>query len=137
MGKIVDAAGLVILTRTSPQQLLLLRHARRWDLPKGHLDDGEDVLAAALRETEEETGIARQWIDVDKQFRFVLEYPLRSGKRGHYTKRVTYYLGIIESVVPVRLTEHIGYQWFDWPVEEPIQENTIDPLLRKLREYLS
>ncbi len=137
MGKIVEASGMVILTRGVPQQVLLLQHADRWDLPKGHVEPGEDLLSAALRETQEETGIAPELVDVDDFFRFVVEYPLRSAKRGKYTKRVTYFLGTIESVVPIHLTEHLGFRWLNWPLEDSIQKKTIDPLLNYLRGHLS
>ena len=40
-------------------RLLLHRHRRldRWLQPGGHVEDGEDPALAALRETEEETGL--------------------------------------------------------------------------------
>lgn len=132
----VQASGLVILTRVVPQKVLLLQHADRWDLPKGHLDGNENLITAALRETEEETGIARQKIDLDVQFQFVVEYPVRSSKRGDHWKQVTYFLGYIDSPQPIRLTEHIGYHWVDWPVTHSIQTMTIDPLFERLRQYL-
>jgi bis(5'-nucleosidyl)-tetraphosphatase len=52
----------VICYRTDPRAeggrlYLLLNYGRHWDLPKGHLEKGEDDAAAALRELAEETGI--------------------------------------------------------------------------------
>lgn len=43
----------------SHSRLLLIHHAKldRWMQPGGHIDAGEDVLAAAIREVEEETGV--------------------------------------------------------------------------------
>jgi putative (di)nucleoside polyphosphate hydrolase len=35
-----------------------------WQMPQGGIDEGEDVEEAALRELEEETGIARHLVDV-------------------------------------------------------------------------
>ena len=35
----------------------MIRRFNRWDLPKGHIEQGEDSLSAALREIEEETGV--------------------------------------------------------------------------------
>jgi putative (di)nucleoside polyphosphate hydrolase len=35
-----------------------------WQMPQGGIDDGEDVEEAALRELEEETGIARHLVDL-------------------------------------------------------------------------
>ncbi|RMF39500.1 MAG: NUDIX domain-containing protein [Planctomycetota bacterium] len=131
----VEAAGLVLLTRTQPPQVLLLKHPRRWDLPKGHVEAGEDLMAAALRETEEETGIPASQIEIDPAFRWTIEYDVQTKKRGAYHKRVTYFLGWIDRPLPVRVTEHEGYQWVVWP-PGPMQSETIDPLLASLRQYL-
>jgi bis(5'-nucleosidyl)-tetraphosphatase len=137
MGKrVVEAAGLLLITRDLPQKFLLLQHPRRWDLPKGHIEAGEDILTAALRETEEETGIPTTSIEVDANFKYVVEYPVTGAKRGDYLKRVTYLLGYIPSTMPVTLTEHIGHKWFEWAFDEPIQARTIDPLLQSVRAYL-
>ena len=38
-------------------ELLMIRLRNRWDLPKGHIEIGEDSRTAALREVKEETGI--------------------------------------------------------------------------------
>lgn len=114
-----------------------MRHHDRWDLPKGHVEDGESLLAAALRETEEETGIEASQIAVDPDFRFEIEYRVNNSKRGGYDKQVTYFLGYIPQVVPVRLTEHAGFQWWNWPVEQPIQAQTIDPLLEAVRKHFA
>ena len=136
MGETIAAAGLVILTREPPQQLLLLQHRDRWDLPKGHVDAGEDLVTTALRETEEETGLAADQITIDPTFRFEIEYQVRGTKRGDYRKRVTYFLGYIDQAVPVRVTEHIGYRWLNWPTDQSIQSQTIDPLLNQLKRHL-
>jgi len=136
MEPIIRAAGLVVLTRTQPPKILLLQHPERWDFPKGHLEEGEDLVTAALRETQEETGIASQCIEVDDSFQFTLEYPIVDSRRGDYLKRVTYFLGYIDAPVPIQLTEHSGYSWLNWPITKPIQANTVDPLLNQLRRYL-
>ena len=62
-----DSAGLVIFRRT-PQLAFFLVHpggpywTRKddgaWSIPKGEIEDGEDKLLAAKRETQEETGFA-------------------------------------------------------------------------------
>ncbi len=58
----------IIFAVTGQQQVLLVeqyKHGlgrRTWDLPAGYIDPGEDPLAAAKRELEEETGYtSQQW----------------------------------------------------------------------------
>ena len=50
---IVAAGGLV---HTPQKDLLLILRLRRWDLPKGKLDEGENLEECAIREIKEETG---------------------------------------------------------------------------------
>lgn len=137
MNTIVEAAGILLMTRSAPIKFLLLRHSDRWDLPKGHVDAGEAILEAAIRETEEETGIDRAAIEIAPEFRFEIDYYVKHSKRGEYRKRVYYFLGFVESPPQIRLTEHEGFEWFDWPSPGPIQAQTIDPLLFEVAQYLS
>ena len=53
------AAGAVIVRREDGEpRYLLLRVYTYWDFPKGEIEAGEEPLAAALREVEEETTLA-------------------------------------------------------------------------------
>lgn len=53
------SCGVVVLRREGDAWLtLMLRAYRNWDFPKGLREEGEEPLAAAVREVEEETGIA-------------------------------------------------------------------------------
>ncbi len=135
--RIVQAAGLVLLTSEFPQRCLLMRHDDRWDFPKGHADPGEHALQTALRETFEETGIPSEDIQVDEQFRHVLEYTVHGKKRGAYTKRVTFFLGWLPTPRPIQLSEHVGYEWHPWPVDASIQVQTVDPLLAAVARFLA
>lgn len=51
---VIQAAGGLVYTDKS--ELLLIFRKGKWDLPKGKLDEGEDLETCALREIEEETG---------------------------------------------------------------------------------
>ena len=53
------SAGVVITRRRDGgPEFLLLRAYRNWDFPKGEVEAGEQPLAAARREVEEETGLS-------------------------------------------------------------------------------
>lgn len=54
--KIIVAGGGLLLNEN--KELLMIFRRGFWDLPKGKLDDGETIEACALREVEEETGVA-------------------------------------------------------------------------------
>ncbi|MGB9111035.1 MAG: NUDIX domain-containing protein [Telluria sp.] len=47
---VVDAEGRLLICHVTG--------TRNWDIPKGLLDPGEDTLAAAMRELDEEAGLA-------------------------------------------------------------------------------
>jgi bis(5'-nucleosidyl)-tetraphosphatase len=54
------SAGVVVVRFFGKEpKFLLLRAFNYWDFPKGLLDPGEEPLAAAIREVEEETGLTR------------------------------------------------------------------------------
>ena len=52
----IKAAGGVVSTPDG--ELLLIRRNDRWDLPKGKVEEGETLRAAAAREVMEETGLS-------------------------------------------------------------------------------
>jgi len=55
--KWVPAAGGVVKNERLDKTLFIYRRGS-WDLPKGKIDDGEDAPTAAIREVQEETGVA-------------------------------------------------------------------------------
>ena len=140
----ISAAGILLMVRPRTDErgathFLLMRHADRWDLPKGHAESGESPLQTAIRETEEETGIAGDQLWLDPNFQFSITYPVlvrRFGDRP-VQKTVRLFLGFIDHPRAIRCTEHAGYQWFDWPPAGPIQAQTIDPLLAAVASHLA
>ncbi len=139
--QVVRAAGILLMCRRPTPQFLLMRHKTRWDLPKGHSEQGESFLQTAKRETCEETGIDPETIEIDPDFQFELEYPVTYKRSGDqvFTKRVRFYLGYLKTkpdLKDLEITEHESAQWFDWNPPHEIQTQTIDPLLAAVADHL-
>ena len=137
----VKSCGVLVFDGRLEPSFLLMRHADRWDLPKGHVDPGETELECALRELVEETGIERGDVDIDTEFRFVHEYRIIKdrGKPVDKLKQLIIFLGRLKNAERERpeilLTEHLGYEWFPWAPPHRIQETTIDPLLASVADF--
>jgi 8-oxo-dGTP pyrophosphatase MutT (NUDIX family) len=133
----VRSCGVVIFKR-DPRSFLLMRHPTRWDLPKGHVDPGESDLECAIRELEEETGIAAKDIELENGFCFEDRYTVQDRRYPNQTcdKTLLIYLGWLKRDVEIIPTEHTGYEWFRWNPPHAIQVQTIDPLLAAVAIHL-
>lgn len=140
----VRAAGVLLMLVDSPGgnqepcEFLLMRHQDRWDLPKGHCEEGESFLVTALRETEEETGITSDQIQIDATFSFDLRYPVKYSRFADriFEKHVRYFLGFVDFKPELTITEHESASWFPWRPPQNIQSQTIDPLLAAVASHL-
>lgn len=77
------SSGIVVVRKTAASHVfLLLRVYRSWDFPKGLIESDEDALQAAIRETQEETGLcdlAFSW-----GYEFAETLPYTKGKIARY-----------------------------------------------------
>jgi 8-oxo-dGTP pyrophosphatase MutT (NUDIX family) len=132
------ACGILIFRERPVESFLLMRHRKRLDLPKGHIDPGESEMACALRELWEETGIRSEEVDIDPNFRWTIEYDVdgrRYGEHDRVHKTVVIFLGRLVEEVEISTTEHLGFEWVPWNPPHQIQEQTIDPLLAAVEKY--
>ena len=134
----VKSCGFLIVRGDPIREFLLMRHADRWDLPKGHVDQGETEMECALRELAEETGITAADIEPIDGFRFTNHYQVRGKRDGQlYDKTLVVFLGRLRNDVPIKPTEHLDFRWFPWNPPHRIQAMTIDPLLASLQRFLA
>ncbi len=131
MGEI--ASGFVLFQRGAPFRYLTLRNARHKDvgLPKGHVEPGEELLEAAVRETAEETGIDDA--TPNRWFRRTIRYRLGGSK----TKEVTYFAAETARSA-VRLSkEHDEAVWHDLPgAVRAIRHEDLRAVLRDAAVFL-
>lgn len=72
---VLAAGGLVV---NAQDELLLIFRKKKWDLPKGKVEEDEEIIDASLREVEEETGISNLTI-----MSAVELYPWKQGYTFH------------------------------------------------------
>ena len=105
-----SAGGLVV--RGDEVLLIATAGGRRWQLPKGHLEEGELPAEAAVREVREETGVTGSIVaplsGVDYTF-------LERGRR-RIKKHVDYFLLAYESgsEADFEPREVVAARWFPW-----------------------
>jgi 8-oxo-dGTP pyrophosphatase MutT (NUDIX family) len=106
------SAGIIIVRKERDQwKYLFLRAYRNWDFPKGIVEEGEEPLEAARRETAEETGI--------KDLHFNWGHPFKETEPYSGGKKVArYYLAetktteVVFSINPeIGRSEHHEYRW--------------------------
>jgi bis(5'-nucleosidyl)-tetraphosphatase len=139
--KQVKACGFILFRHDKSndhKSFLLMKHANRYDLPKGHLEPGESDLDCALREMNEETGIPIDAVEIDREFQYRSIYQLQSARLNNETveKTVIIFLGWVDFNTQITVTEHLGYEWFDWNPPHQIQLLAIDPLLAEVAVHL-
>lgn len=122
------SAGVVIL-RDAPNEVLclLLRLYANWDFPKGEIEPGEDPLAAAIREVQEETTI------VDLEFRW--GYGFRETV-PYNAKVARYYVAEVRSAkvsLPVNPElghpEHHEFRWMSYRNARKVLPDRLLPIL--------
>ena len=114
------------------QEILLIstQNGRRWQLPKGHIEEGEKPEQTAVREVREETGVTGE---VTATLPGVEYWYVEKGVRRIH-KQVDYYLlrytdGDVSNFDPVEVS---GAAWFSW--DEGIAAISFENERRVLRE---
>ena len=131
------AAGAVVFRRGERGiRLLVLRAYQNWDFPKGLVEPGEDQLAAAQREVQEETGLAALDYPFGDDFKETLPYAGRKVAR--------YYLAEtdaekIELPVSPELgrPEHHEYRWVSFDEAEDLLPPRLAVVLEWARKTIT
>jgi 8-oxo-dGTP pyrophosphatase MutT (NUDIX family) len=71
----IQKAGAIVMRVIHGEPYIYIVHRHRyndWSLPKGHIDEGETLEEAALREIEEETGMQCRILDALPEYSYEL-----------------------------------------------------------------
>jgi 8-oxo-dGTP pyrophosphatase MutT (NUDIX family) len=131
------SAGIVVVRQQNGEwRFLILRAYRNWDFPKGLIEPGEKPLAAAQRETEEETGLT------DLNFRWGAE-SMDTEMYGDH-KVASFYLAETPQeriVLPVNPElghpEHNEFRWVGMDDAQRLLPARLQPVLRWAHKTLT
>jgi len=129
----VTASGIVV----GPRGVVLLKHKRLgfWLQPGGHVDPGETPWEAALRESEEETGLAVAFAGPFEPdgAPVLLHVDVHAGGRGHTHLDLRYLIdgGHADPAPPEGESQEID--WFTWDDAIAVADGGVAGCLRSVR----
>jgi len=113
---VFNRAGLVFVGRRVDQEA-----GEAWQMPQGGIDDGEDVRRAALRELEEETGIAEVEILAEAPEWYAYDLPrelvgiaMKGKYRGQRQKWFAVRFRGPDTGIDLKAHKHVEFDAFRW-----------------------
>ena len=124
------SAGVVVVRRAGDDWLyLLLRAFNHWDFPKGMVEEGEEPLAAAIREVREESTI--EDLDFAWGSNSTQTGPYSGGKIARYYLAATRTSEVSLPVNPlIGRAEHSEYRWVDFDAALELVSPRVKPVVR-------
>ena len=135
--KHVRSAGAVVFRRTPRGvRLLVLRAYNNWDFPKGLVESGEDMLAAAKREVKEETGLAEVDYPFGDEYRETIPYANNKIARYYLAETGEHDIELPISTALGR-PEHHEFRWVTFDEAEDLLPPRLAPVLDWARKTLA
>jgi bis(5'-nucleosidyl)-tetraphosphatase len=134
------SSGIIVFRRVSGERLYLLLHYHYkgdyWEFPRGNIREYETPREAALRETEEETGLSADQLRIFEGFEERARWFYRL-KRQMVQKKVTYFLAET-NIENVKISEeHVGAEWLSFEdALNLLQYKNSKKLLQKAEDFM-
>jgi len=131
------SAGVVVVRREGDDWLyLLLRAFNHWDFPKGMVEEGEEPLAAAIREVREESTI--EDLDFAWGASSTQTGPYSGGKVARYYLAETRRLDVSLPINPlIGRAEHSEYRWVGFDEALDLVSPRVKPVIRWAAQALA
>jgi 8-oxo-dGTP pyrophosphatase MutT (NUDIX family) len=131
------SAGVVVVRREGDDWMyLLLRAFNHWDFPKGMVEEGEEPLAAAIREVCEESTIDDlefAWGESTTQ-----TGPYSGGKVARYYLAATRRSDVSLPINPlIGRAEHSEFRWVDFDAALELVSPRVKPVVRWAAQALA
>jgi len=129
------SAGIIVRDENvSPTRYLCVRAYSKWDFPKGHLEKGESILDAAIRETEEEVSLTKS----DYKLLGLVAPPVtyKKGKKtAHYflAERKSNAKPFLPVSQELGRPENDEFRWMTYAEMENLFPNRLTPVLEWLK----
>ncbi len=131
------SAGVVVVRRAGDDWMyLLLRAFNHWDFPKGMVEEGEEPLAAAIREVREESTI--EDLDFAWGSNSTQTGPYSGGKVARYYLASTRTADVSLPINPlIGRAEHSEYRWVDFDAALELVSPRVKPVVRWAAQALA
>ena len=108
------SAGVIVYQRSreGPKFLILYHGHSYWNFPKGKIESEEKSLAAALRETREETGLSGADLRLIQEFKAHQRFSFKREGQTIFKVVIFYLAETRKTEIRLASSEHEGYAWF-------------------------
>ena len=134
------SAGFIVYRRTNegPKFLLLYHGGRYWNFAKGKIEAEEKSMAAAIRETAEETGLKPEDLRIKNRFKTYEKYFFFNKEKKRVFKIVVFYLAETKKRDIKISEEHSGFGWFLYRDAKRMLKNYRDSesVLKKAHDFI-
>lgn len=132
--KVIEAAGGIV--KNQENAILFIRRLGRWDLPKGKIEKDESIEETAIRELEEETGIA----DLELEDYINNTFHIYTERNGENVLKITHWFAMKKTgdhVAKPQIEEGISeIRWMNLQeIQDIAFQNTFKNIKLILKEY--